>query len=90
MAVPQTVEKFAVFNHPKKVLSTQHNFRNKTCIFCAAVVNKKTFQQRRNCVAIVKDTAAWLRGANDNFLITVPFSGSFSLLVTVLFVVERG
>ena len=74
-------------------------------IFCAAVVNGKAswpfenrtavtkeerLRQRKNCAAIVKDKAARLRGANDNFLITVPFSGSFSLLVTVLFVVERG
>ena len=74
----------------KKVLSTQHNFRNKTCIFCAAVVNKKAFQQRRNCVAIDKDKAARLRGANDNFLITVPPLDSFPLLVTVLFVGKGG
>ena len=42
------------------------------------------------CLAIVKDKAARLRGANDNFLITIPFFGSFVPLVTVLFVVERG
>ena len=28
--------------------------------------------------------------ADDNFLITIPFFGSFPLLITVLFVVERG
>ena len=39
---------------------------------------------------IVKDKAARLRGANDNFLITVRLSGSFVPLVTVLFVAERG
>ena len=53
-------------------------------------VNKKAFRQRKNCAAIDKDKAARLRGANDNFLITIPLFGSFSLLVTVLFVVERG
>ena len=47
-------------------------------------------RQRKNCAAIDKDTAARLRGANDNFLITVRLSGSFVPLVTVLFVVERG
>ena len=76
------------FQPLKKVLSTQHNFRNKTCIFCAAVVNKKAFQQRKNCAAIVKDKAARLRGANDNFLITVPLFGSFVPLLTVLFVAK--
>ena len=47
-------------------------------------------RQRRNCAAIDTDKAARLRGANDNFLITVRFPGSFVPLVTVLFVVERG
>ena len=47
-------------------------------------------RQRKNCVAIDKDKAARLRGANDNFLITVSLFGSFVALVTVLFVVERG
>ena len=46
--------------------------------------------QRKNCIAIDKDKAVRLRGAIDNFLITVPSLDSFSLLVTVLFVVERG
>ena len=74
-------------------------------MFCATTVDEKDFltvrklhrcnqreypRQRRNCAAIDKDKAARLRGANDNFLITVPFSGSFFLLATVLFVVERG
>ena len=74
-------------------------------MFCAAVVNGKGFltvqnrtavtkeerpRQRKNCAAIGKDKMARRRGANDNFLITFPFSDSFSLLVTVLFVVERG
>ena len=105
MAVPQAVEEIAVFNHSKKRFSCSDNFRRKACIFCAAVVNGKDFltvrksyrcnqkdrpRQRRNCAAIGKDKAAWLRGANDNFLITVRLSGSFVALVAVLFVVERG
>ena len=51
---------------------------------------EERLRQRKNCVAIDKDKAARLRGAIDNFLITVPFLDSFSLLVTVLFVAERG
>ena len=105
MAVSQAVEKFAVFNHSKKCSLSSGDFRRKTGIFCAAVVNKKGFsdvqkshrcnqrrrpRQRKNCAAIVKDKAARLRSANDNFLITVRFSDSFVPLVTVLFVVERG
>ena len=58
-------------------------FKNRT-----AVTKEERLRQRKNCAAIVKDKAAWLRGANDNFLITVPFSGSFSLLATVLFVAK--
>ena len=73
----------------------------KASIFCATVVNEKDFltvrklhrcnqreypRQRRNCAAIDKDKAAQLRGANDNFLITVRLFGSFVPLVTVLFV----
>ena len=79
------------------------DFRSKTCIFCAAVVNEKDFltvrklhrcnqreypRQRRNCAAIDKDKAARLRGTNDNFLITISFFGSFVLLITVLFVAK--
>ena len=87
MTVPQAVEVIAVFNHSKKCFLCSGDFRRKTCIFCAAVVNKKAFQQRKNCVAIDKDRAS---PSNDNFLITVPFSGSFSFLVTVLFVGKGG
>ena len=105
MDVPQAFEEIAVFNHSKKCSLSSGDFRRKTCIFCAAVVNEKDsrpFQnrtavtkeerprQRKDCAAIDKDKAARLRGANDNFLITIPLFGSFSLLVTVLFVVERG
>ena len=105
MDVSQAVEKFAVFNHSKKCSLSSGDFRRKTGIFCAAVVNGKAswpfenrtavtkeerLRQRKNCVAIDKDKAARLRGAIDNFLITVPSLDSFSLLVTVLFVAERG
>ena len=57
-------------------------FKNRT-----AVTKENAPRQRKNCAAIDKDRAS---PSNDNFLITVPFSGSFSLLATVLFVVERG
>ena len=105
MDVPQAIDESAVFNHSKKCFRLGGVFRNKTCIFCAAVVNGKAswpfenrtavtkeerLRQRKNCVAIDKDKAARLRGAIDNFLITVPSLDSFSLLVTVLFVAERG
>ena len=86
----------------ENVAEASHGQRRKSCIFCAAVVNEKDFltvrklhrcnqreypRQRRNCAAIDKDRAS---PSNDNFLITVPFFGSFVPLVTVLFVVERG
>ena len=105
MDIPQAVEESAVFNHSKKCFQRSGDFRSKTRIFCAAVVDGKGFltvrkshrcnqrsapRRRRNCAAIGKDKAARLRGANDNFLITIPFFGSFVALVTVLFVVERG
>ena len=104
MDVPQAVEEFSVFNRSKKCSLNSGDFRRKTYIFCAAVVNGKASwpfenrtavtkeepRQRKNCAAIDKDKAMRLRGANDNFLITVRFSGSFVPLVTVLFVVERG
>ena len=55
-----------------------------------AVTKEERLRQRKNCAAIVKDKAARLRGANDNFLITVRLSGSFVALVTVLFVGKGG
>ena len=103
MDVPQAFEEIAVFNNSKKCSLSSGDFRRKTCIFCAAVVNEKAswpfknrtavtkeerLRQRRNCAAIVKDKAARLRGANDNFLITVRLFGSFVPLVTVLFVAK--
>ena len=48
---------------------------------------REHLRQRKNCAAIDKDKAS---PSNDNFLITIPFFGSFVPLVTVLFVVERG
>ena len=60
-------------------------FKNRT-----AVTKEERLRQRRNCAAIDKDKAVRLRGAIDNFLITVPSLDSFFLLVTVLFVAERG
>ena len=103
MDIPQAFEEIAVSNHSKKCFLCSDDSRRKTCIFCAAVVNGKGFltvrtavtkeeclRQRKNCVAIDKDKAVRLRGAIDNFLITVPSLDSFSLLVTVLFVAERG
>ena len=89
----------------ENVADASHGHRRKSCIFCADVVNEKDFltvrklhrcnqreypRQRRNCAAIDKDGAARLRGANDNFLITISLFGSFVALVTVLFVAERG
>ena len=58
-------------------------FKNRT-----AVTKEERLRQRKNCAAIVKDKAARLRGANDNFLITVRLFGSFVPLVTVLFVAK--
>ena len=55
---------------------------------CAAVTKEERLRQRRNCAAIGKDKAVRLRGAIDNFLITIPFSDSFVPLVTVLFVAK--
>ena len=89
----------------ENVADASHGQRRKSCIFYAAVVNEKDFltvrklhrcnqreypRQCRNCAAIDKDKAARLRGANDNFLITIPFSGSFVALITVLFVGKGG
>ena len=102
MDVPQAAEEIAVFKRTKKCFLCNGDFRRKTCIFCTAVVNEKASwpfknrtavtkeerpRQRKNCAAIDKDRAS---PSNDNFLITVRFSGSFVPLVTVLFVVERG
>ena len=59
-------------------------FKNRT-----AVTKEERLRQRKNCAAIDKDRTAWLRGANDNFLITVRLFGSFPLLFTVCFAVTK-
>ena len=102
MDVPQAFEEIAVFNNSKKCSLSSGDFRRKTCIFCAAVVNERASwpfenrtavtkeerpRQRRNCAAIDKDRAS---SANDNFLITISLFGSFVALVTVLFVGKGG
>ena len=88
MTLPQAVEEFSIFNRSKKCFLYSSDFRRKTGIFCAAVVNGKAFWQRKNCAAIGKDKAPRLREANDNFLITVRRLGSFVPLFTVLFVAK--
>ena len=75
----------ACFESPQSMKRDFRPFKNRTAVTKAA-----RLRQRKKCAAIVKDKAARLRGANDNFLITVPSLDSFSLLVTVLFVAERG
>ena len=75
----------ACFESPQSMKRDFQAFKNRT-----AVTKEEHPRQRKNCAAIVKDKAARLRGANDNFLITVRLSGSFVPFLTVLFVVERG
>ena len=102
MTVPQAIDESAVFNHSKKCFQRSGDFRRNSCRFCAAVVNEKASwpfknrtavtkeerpRQRKNCAAIDKDRAS---PSNDNFLITVRFSGSFVALITVLFVGKGG
>ena len=73
----------AYFESPQSMKKDFRPFKNRT-----AVTKEERLRQRKNCAAIVKDKAARLRGANDNFLITVRLSGSFVPLVTVLFVAK--
>ena len=54
----------------ENVADASHGQWRRSCIFCAAVVNKKTFWQLKSCYAINKDKR---RLRIDNFLITVPF-----------------
>ena len=42
VTVPQAVEEFNVFDHSKKFFLCSGDFRRKTGIFCAAVVNERT------------------------------------------------
>ena len=73
----------ACFESPQSMKRDFQAFKNRT-----AVTKEERLRQRKNCAAIVKDKAARLRGANDNFLITVRLFGSFVPLVTVLFVAK--
>jgi len=57
VTVPQTIEMFAVFNHSKKCFLCNSDFRRKTGIFCAAVVNKKDFQLSKNRTAVTKEVS---------------------------------
>jgi integrase len=74
----------ACFESPQSMKRNFRPFKNRT-----AVTKEERIRQRRNCAAIDKDRAAWLRGANDNFLITVRLFGSFPLLFTVCFAVTK-
>ena len=102
VTVPQAVEEIAGFNNSKKCSLSSGDFQRRSYIFCAAVVNEKRLssvqkshrcnqrerpRQRKICTAIDKDRAS---PSNDNFLITVRFSGRFVPLVTVLFVGKGG
>ena len=53
--VSQAVEKFTVFNHTKKFFLRSGDFRRKTCIFCAAVVNEKASWPFENRTAVTKE-----------------------------------
>ena len=52
VAVSQAVEKFSVFNHAKKCFLCSVDFRRKTGIFCAAVVNGKASWPFENRTAV--------------------------------------
>ena len=52
VTVPQTIEMFAVFNHPKKCFLYSSDFRRKTGIFCAAVVNERASWPFKNRTAV--------------------------------------
>ena len=53
--VPQAIDESAVFNHSKKCFRLGGVFRNKTCIFCAAVVNERTSWPFENRTAVTKE-----------------------------------
>ena len=55
VAVPQAFEKFSVFNHSKKCFLCSGDFRRKTGIFCAAVVNGKASWPSKNRTAVTKE-----------------------------------
>ena len=52
MDVPQAFEEIAVFNNSKKFSLSSGDFRRKTCIFCAAVVNEKASWPFKNRTAV--------------------------------------
>ena len=72
----------ACFESPQSMKRDFQAFKNRT-----AVTKEERLRQRKNYAAIDKDRAS---SANDNFLITVRFLGSFVLLITVLFVGKGG
>ena len=55
VTVPQAFEEIAVFNHSKKCSLSSGDFRRKTGIFCAAVVNGKASWPFENRTAITKE-----------------------------------
>ena len=55
--VPQAFEEIAVFNHSKKCSLNSGDFRRKTYIFCAAVVNGKASWPFENRTAVTKENA---------------------------------
>ena len=72
----------ACFESPQSMKRNFQPFKNRT-----AVTKAERPRQRKNCASIDKDRAS---PSNDNFLITVRFSGSFVALITVLFVGKGG
>ena len=52
MDVPQAFEEIAVFKRTKKCFRLGGDFRRKTCIFCAAVVNEKASWPFKNRTAV--------------------------------------
>ena len=94
MDVPQAFEEIAVFNHSKKCSLSSGDFRRKTGIFCAAVVNKKGFSavqkshrcnQRRTPPAAQKLRRNSQRATALFFLYFLAvFSGFLSILIPFL------
>ena len=57
MDVPQAFEEIAVFNNSKKCSLSSGDFRRKTGIFCAAVVNGKASWPFENRTVVTKEDA---------------------------------
>ena len=57
VTVPQAVEEFSIFNRSKKCFQRSGDFRRKTGIFCAAVVNGKASWPSKNRTAETKENA---------------------------------